>query len=240
VHNLGHTRSSFQRDHYLQTPDAFVRAALPGMRAATAIVHAGPATGAGFTEYTAEVQSGGALASTDLQRFVYVLEGETELQGQRLTKGAYAYLPAGCACEVHALGAARLIVIEKPYQTLEGIEAPEVLIGDERGVERQALMGDPDLQCQVLLPESPQFDFAVNTMTFRPGATLSIVEMHVMEHGLMMLEGGGIYRLGDSWYPVSAGDFIYMAPFCPQWFGALGKTASKYLLYKDWNRHPAG
>ena len=82
------------------------------------------------------------------------------------------------------------------------------------------------------------FDFAVNTMTFQPGASLSMVEMHVMEHGLMMLEGGGIYRLGDSWYPVTAGDFIWMAPWCPQWFGALGKVPAKYLIYKDWNRHP--
>ena len=27
-------------------------------------------------------------------------------------------------------------------------------------------------------------------------------------------------------------------PGSPQWFGALGKTAAKYLIYKDWNRHP--
>jgi (S)-ureidoglycine aminohydrolase len=65
-----------------------------------------------------------------------------------------------------------------------------------------------------------------------------MVEIHVMEHGLLMLEGGGIYRLGDAWYPVSAGDFIWMAPFCPQWFGALGKQPAKYLIYKNCNRHP--
>ena len=53
-----------------------------------------------------------------------------------------------------------------------------------------------------------------------------------------MLEGGGIYRLGDSWYPVTAGDFIWMGPWCPQWFGAIGKAPAKYLIYKDWNRHP--
>jgi (S)-ureidoglycine aminohydrolase len=29
-----------------------------------------------------------------------------------------------------------------------------------------------------------------------------------------------------------------MAPYCTQWFGALGKTPAKYLIYKDWNRHP--
>jgi len=29
----------------------------------------------------------------------------------------------------------------------------------------------------------------VNTMVYQPGAALSMVEMHVMEHGLIMLEG---------------------------------------------------
>jgi (S)-ureidoglycine aminohydrolase len=28
-----------------------------------------------------------------------------------------------------------------------------------------------------------------------------------------------------------------MAPFCPQWFGCLGKQPAKYLIYKDFNRH---
>jgi (S)-ureidoglycine aminohydrolase len=100
------------------------------------------------------------------------------------------------------------------------------------------LDNDPALQVKHLLPDTLAFDFAVNTMTYQPGAALSMVEMHVMEHGLVMLEGGGIYRLGDAWYPVTAGDFIWMGPWCPQWFGAIGKVPAKYLIYKDWNRHP--
>ena len=55
------------------------------------------------------------------------------------------------------------------------------------------------------MPDDPAFDFRVNTMTYQPGAALPMVEIHVMEHGLLMLEGGGIYRLGDSWYPVDGG-----------------------------------
>ena len=89
-----------------------------------------------------------------------------------------------------------------------------------------------------LVPDNPAFDFAVNTMTYHPGAALPMVESHVMEHGLLMLAGGGIYRLGESWYPVKAGDFIWMVFYCLQWFGALGKVPAKYLIYKDWNRHP--
>ena len=84
-------------------------------------------------------------------------------------------------------------------------------------------------------------DFSSNltaTMTYQPGASLPAVESHVMEHGLLMLEGGGIYRLDDAWYSVASGDFIWMGPYCPQWFGALGKKPAKYLIYKDWDRHP--
>jgi (S)-ureidoglycine aminohydrolase len=113
-----------------------------------------------------------------------------------------------------------------------------LIISNEDDVKSQALNGDADLQVKCLLPDHPSFDFAVNTMTYQPGAALSMVEMHVMEHGLIMLEGGGIYRLGDAWYPVTAGDFIWMGPWCPQWFGAIGKKPAKYLIYKDWNRHP--
>ncbi len=96
------------------------------------------------------------------------------------------------------------------------------------------------MQVRTLLPpDNAAFDFPVNTMEYQPGPSQSMVEIHVMEHGLLMLEGGGIYRLGDAWYPVAKGDFIWMAPFCPQWFGALGKTPAKYLIYKNINRHPA-
>jgi (S)-ureidoglycine aminohydrolase len=29
-----------------------------------------------------------------------------------------------------------------------------------------------------------------------------------------------------------------MAPFCPQWFVAMGKGPASYLYYKDVNRDP--
>ena len=240
MHQPGITRSAHRPDHLLQTPDTFVRAPLPGMRGATAIVHMGPAGGAAFTQYTAEFQAGGALGPSAAQRFVYVLEGELEVGGGVLDAGSYAYLPAGLSISVAARATARAAVIEKPYQHLAPEPAPGLLTGRESQVEARPFLGDPGLMVRTLLPDDPAFDCAVNTMTFQPGATLPIVEIHVMEHGLLMLEGGGIYRLGDCWYPVAAGDFIWMAPYCPQWFGALGKTPAKYLIYKDWNRHPLG
>ena len=242
MHNLGETRSSRRADHLLLTPDTFVRAPLPGMKGCTAIVHAGPAIGAAFTQYTAEFEAGGELGDTDAQRFVYVVEGsvKVETKGKKGELGArgYAFFPQGLAHRVAAAKASRVAVIEKPYQPLESAKAPALIVSSEDAVTSNPLGGDADLQVKCLIPDTSSFDFAVNAMVYQPGAALSMVEMHVMEHGLLMLEGGGIYRLGDSWYPVSVGDFIWMGPWCPQWFGAIGKTPAKYLIYKDWNRHP--
>jgi (S)-ureidoglycine aminohydrolase len=132
----------------------------------------------------------------------------------------------------------RAAVIEKVYQPVSEAAAPGALISSEDAVTSEPLDNDSSLQVKHLLPDTMSFDFAVNTMVYQPGASLSMVEMHVMEHGMLMLEGGGIYRLGDSWYPVTAGDFVWMGPWCPQWFGAIGKVPAKYLIYKDWNRYP--
>jgi (S)-ureidoglycine aminohydrolase len=242
VHSLGQTRSSQQGNHLLLTADTFVRTPLPGMKACTAIVHAGPALGAAFTEYTAEFEAGGELGGTSAQRFLFVIEGAVcvELGGKRQELGArgYAYFPEGTQHHVQANRVSRVAVIEKPYQPLQSVDAPRAIVSSEDAISSHPLDDDPDLQVKCLLPDEMTFDFAVNTMVFQPGAALSMVEMHVMEHGMIMLEGGGIYRLGDSWYPVTAGDFIWMGSWCPQWFGAIGKVPAKYLIYKDWNRHP--
>ena len=177
---------------------------------------------------------------------MFVIAGELAItldgKSRNLGPGGYAYIPASADISQHdisAVGPSRVAVLEKAYQALESMPAPAAFAGSEKDVAGQPLAGDPDLLVRSLLPADAGFDFAVNTMTYQPGAALSMVEVHVMEHGLMMLEGGGIYRLDDNWYAVEAGDFIWMAPYCPQWFGALGKVPAKYLIYKDWNRRPA-
>ncbi|MGB6691252.1 MAG: (S)-ureidoglycine aminohydrolase [Terracidiphilus sp.] len=242
MHHLGLTRSSLKPDHLLQTPNTFIRTPLPGATGVDFVIHVGPQLGARFTQMTAEFAVDGTLGPTPAQRFLYLIEGELELtvsgKKQVLAPGGFAYLPQGAAHAVRARAASRAALIEKPYQPEAGAAAPEIVVGDEAAKTAAPLMGDEALRVRALMPDGPPYDFAVNTMTYDPGAALSMVEIHIMEHGLLMLEGAGIYRLGDSWYPVQAGDFIWMAPYCPQWFGALGKVPAKYLIYKDWRRHP--
>ena len=242
LHNLGHTRSVRRSSYLVHTPDTFIRTQIPGTTKARVIVHVSPAIGAGFTQYSVEFEPGGVLGDAAGQRFVYVLEGAVTVDAgphkHAVAKDGYAYIPQGVEQRLSAIEKARAVVIEQPYRPVRGVKAPELLVGHEQEVTGQPLMGDEDLQVRSLLPDTMAFDFAVNTMTYKPGAALSMVEIHVMEHGLLMLEGGGIYRRDDDWLQVTAGDVIWMAPYCPQWFGALGKAPAKYLIYKDWNRHP--
>jgi len=243
MHSLGQTRSANRRDHLLLTPDTFIRTPLPGLTGGLAIVHVAPQAGAAFTMMTVELDARGTLTDAPTQRLLYVLEGKLTLaepgnkKPHKLSGGSYAYLPTGHPHTLTAQTKSRVVVIDKPFLPLESEANPAFLIGNEAELSSTALNGDEALQVRALLPASLAYDFACNTMTYAPGASLSQVEIHYMEHGLLMLSGGGIYRLGESWYPTIAGDFIWMAPYCPQWFGAIGKQPAKYLIYKDFNRH---
>lgn len=156
---------------------------------------------------------------------------------QKSVAGHYFFVPAGQACSVTApkVGT-QLMLFQKKYVPLDGVVLPKAILGDSAKVKGVPFLGDPAANLQVLLPDVPAFDFAVNIFAYQPGGHLPFVETHVMEHGLVMLDGQGVYRLEDSWYPVQSGDVIWMAPYCAQWFVAMGKKPARYLYYKDVNR----
>lgn len=241
----GSTRTSVQTRHALLTTDGVVSAAPPGWRCAAFYTMISPALGARFCQYHVELGNGGqGRGDTGSREWVlYVLDGTVSLTANeastRLMAGGYAYLPPATTYEISAgPEGGSLLIFEKKYQPSSVIEAPSVRFGNERNVTGTPFLGDPAAMLQVLLPDEPVFDLAVNIFKYAPGATLPFVETHVMEHGLLMLAGEGIYRLEDRWYPVRAGDAIWMAPYCPQWFVATGKAPASYIYYKDVNRWP--
>lgn len=252
---LGFTRTCVRRDHALICPDSHVQAALPGWTGTKGIILISPEMGARFTQYFALMEPGAVSGepAAGVQRFVYVLEGAVRLEADGATAdlgpGHFAYLPAATPHRLIAVEgtvggstqpvlAARLVIFEKRYVAPADGHAPGILVGRERDSEATPFMGDEHARLKLLLPDRPEFDMAVNIFTFDPGAALPLVETHVMEHGLLMLRGQGIYRLGDCWYPVQAGDVIWMASYCPQWFAAINPGPSQYLYYKDVNRDP--
>ena len=127
-------------------------------------------------------------------------------------------------------------MLERRFIPSENEEPLPIVVGNESEVAGEPFLGDANVTVKKFLPDDPRFDLAVNTMSFKPGAVLPFAETHFMEHGLLMLSGGGVYRLNDDWYPVTAGDVLWLGPYCPQWFGALGTEVSSYLLYKETNR----
>jgi (S)-ureidoglycine aminohydrolase len=241
IHGL--TRTHFGHRHALITPDGHVPSPTPGAEGVTVIAHITPAMGAGFAQATWIVEPAGRISipATANEHVVYVYSGRGAVVGKGgtddLAAGDYLYLPPHHPVEIRGgKETARLVVFEKKYVPVPGAEAPAFLHGRAGKIAGQPFLGNPRALLQVLLPDAPAFDLAVNIFTYQPGATLPFVETHVMEHGLVMLEGQGIYRLEDKWYPVAAGDVIWMAPFCPQWFVAIGDVPASYLYYKDVNR----
>ena len=201
--------------------------------------------GARFTQYTATMLAGAssALPGETVQRFFYVQEGDCVLKifadnesSHELSAGGYAFIPAGMGHEISVAKSAKLVVFEKVYQSHPDYGAPKPVVGDSKDVSGEPFMGDPDARLQTLLPIVPEFDMAVNIFTYQPGATLPQVEIHVMEHGLLMIAGQGVYRLAEDYFPVAAGDVIWMASYCPQWFVAMGKEPAAYIYYKDIHR----
>ncbi len=239
----GILRTVIQRNHALISPDSHVRAPMLGWTQTQIITLISLEMGARFVQYLAQMEPNGRAGAplAGIERFVFVERGAIQVDldsRHHLTIGGYLYLPPDTSCTLQALEITQLIIFERRYHALTGLAQPAVVIGHEQNVTGAAFMGDPDAMLKTLLPIEFGFDMAVNLFTFAPGAALPFVEVHVMEHGLSMIQGGGIYRLGDCWYPVQAGDTIWMASYCPQWFGALGKTPARYLYYKDIHRDP--
>ena len=240
---FGTTRTHVRRNHALIAPDGHVAQALPGWTGGSVVTLISPQLGARFVHYLVTLEEGGQSAPPlpGVERFVYVVEGELTLAlGDETSLGAdsFAYVPPDTPHHLIATSSARFTLFERRYLGLEGMPPPTATTGHDADTPGEPFLGDPHLTVKKFLPEHLSFDLAVNTMTFQPGAALPFVETHIMEHGLLMLSGSGIYKLGEHWYPVRRGDVIWMGPYCPQWFGALGKEPSSYLLYKEVNRDP--
>jgi (S)-ureidoglycine aminohydrolase len=239
---LGLTRNVIRPHYALITRDGYVPSALPGWTKATSYVLLSATLGARLVQIVIDLEKGGrgrGEAESD-EYFFYVIAGAGKLNAQPLAAGGFGYIPPGDGYDfVSTSRATRLLIFRKNYEPLDGVEPPAFLIGQESKVSETPFLGDPRARLKTLIPDTPSADMAVNIFTYDPGATLPFVETHVMEHGMLFLSGSGVYRLGDDWHPVTAGDALWIAPYCPQWFIAAGPEPARYIYYKDINRLPA-
>jgi (S)-ureidoglycine aminohydrolase len=190
-------------------------------------------------EYLVTLAPGASTAhpvAAGFETFLYTLEGTATVDAGEtfpLPAGGFAYLPANGSYRLSAGDeGARVLIVKRRYEPYPGLSAPGPVSG-HRDDEPFADTDVPGFRRRELLPPAdPAFDFNMSLLAFDPGVGLDKVEVHDEEHGLYMTAGGGTYLLEEDEHEVTAGDFIYMAPYCPQSFVAGGEP-SEYLLYKD-------
>ena len=245
---IGHNRGVVRRNHAFIPPEGVLKSRLPAYADTVAYFLAAPSLGAGFVQLILDIAPGGGTAAVvvpDVQHFFYVLSGTAILGLDGATEmgpGGYAYVPPGASFTLRNTGTepARVLTVRKRYEPAPGLLPPPAFTGQRNdaaatnhtGLEGRGflhLTGFGDLR----------HDFEMNLMFFDPGTCFPAVETHIMEHGLYMLEGQGLYFLGRDWHEIWEGDFIWMGSFCPQQFYPTGQGRAAYLLYKNVNRDVA-
>ena len=227
------------------SPDGYINSNVPGWTNCTVNVIISEQMGAKLCQTLITLNADGQLTgTTDVsQIFFYIIKGQCQAtvgdEEKKLTEGQFVYIPVKTSYKfLRPEKGTQLLTFHKVYERLEGQIIPPVIFGNSADVESPTYLGDPALRLQILLPDTLAFDMAVNIFTYDPGGHLPFVETHIMEHGLLYLQGQGIYMLDHQWYPVKKGDSIWMAPYCAQWFTAMGKEPAVYIYYKNVNRFP--
>jgi (S)-ureidoglycine aminohydrolase len=233
----GVRRNSFT----LVTPANHYPSRLPNLRATQFVKLVTPRFApARFGQYLLVIEAGGgtdAPVAPGFETFLYGLEGSVELSAgvlsHTLSAGAFAYLPPEVGFSLDAAGASRLLWLKRPLEEWPALGRPDAVAG-HRDDEPFAETDMPGFRRRELLdPADPRLDFNMSLLQFDPGVGLPKVEVHDEEHGLYMTAGAGHYHLDDEIHEVRRDDFIYMAPYCPQSFVAMGREPAEYLLYKD-------
>lgn len=241
--HTGVTRSAIHRDHALICPESHVPILFPQWPNCETVVLISPEMGAKFSQMLVRCAKDAQLQplKADEELFILVQSGQIDLicNGQKIqvNQDEFVFIPAASSWQINT-DAAELLVFSKPF-VAGNLPSPDLLHKALSDVPAEPFLGDPGALLQVLLPDDPAFDWGINLFEFVPGGTLPQVECHFMEHGLLLLAGQGVYRLGEHWYPVQAGDAIWMGPYLLQWYAATGKENSRYIYYKEMNRAPA-
>ena len=228
-----------------------VTSRLPGWRDTRLWILARPLSGFAetFSQYFVEVDPGGGSADPEpdeaAQAVLFVTCGELSLDvmgvEHALVPGSYVYLPPSIPWKLwnESGTAGSFLWIRKRYEAVSGLDVPGWFLTDASKGETIAMphSGGRWRTTRFVDPDDLGHDMHVNIVTIDPGGAIPFEETHVMEHGLYVLEGKGLYRLNRDWVETEAGDFMWLRAFCPQACLAAGDRPFRYLLYKDVNRH---
>lgn len=244
---IGFNRGVVKRNYAFMPPEGVLESRLPAYDKTVVRFLTAPVMGARFAQAILEIAPGGGTIKEQrdqLQHFFLVLSGVVEFSHdggapKAFPTNAYAYLPPGSAYTLRNTSdaEARVLILKRPYEKAEDFDVPEAIISHIDQVERINHTGNAGRGWQHLLPrDDMRFDMEMNILSFAPGTYFPAVETHIMEHGLYMLRGQGLYFLESDWHEIWENDFVWMGSYVPQQFYPTGWGEAAYLLYKDVNR----
>jgi len=240
---IGHNRTLLTPHYCVFPPEGIMDSGLPNWPGCTVRFQTSPRMGAAFTQALLILPPGtGSAGPVDdgVQAFLYVRAGtlEVTIDGtpHALPAGGYAYIPQGTPYAARNAGAeeARAIWVRKPYRPAPGVDAPKSIVGHRDTAPRED--SGPRWRHPLIGLRDMSMDFEMNIMCYAPGAHFWCIETHVMEHGMVMLQGNALQLLGRDWHELWTDDFVWMGPYLPQQIYAVGNEVCEYLLYKDVNR----
>lgn len=240
---IGENRTMLTPNYCVFPPECIMDSVLPGWPGCIIRFQTSPAMGARFAQALLIAPAGrGTDAPVDngLEHFFYVQKGSltVNLGGREtaLPPGGYVYVPAGTPFSLNNMGTdeARAIWVKRPYQPAPGVPAPGVILGHRDDAPRED--HGPRWRYFLLGNKALPMDFEMNIMCYAPGAHFWCIETHIMEHGMVMLQGQALQLLGRDWHEIWEGDFVWMGPYVPQQIYAVGHETVEYMLYKDVNR----
>ena len=240
---FAHNRGVVTPQYSVMPPEGILPSRLPDFEKTTVRFQTSPEMGARFAQILLEIEPGGGTTvgrDDELEHFFYLLSGSVTIEigesDNELIPHGYAYVPPGVRYGIRNYDEpSRLLWIKRPYDAID-VPVPGPIVGHRDDVEKDRPHTDGRYWQYLLPTDDVAFDMHMNILGFEPGNYFPYVETHIMEHGLYMLEGQGLYVLAGDIHEVQADDFIWMASYCPQFYFCTGWGESSYLLYKDVNR----
>jgi len=243
------TRAVFKRGLYALRPgslpasflgEGFMTSALPNLKDCVCKVCITDDI-AGFSNYIIEVKPGGGTISPvteNLECWLYAIDGSATLvvgdKTLTLTAGDFVFIPPATTYSLKNTFTASFTFISlKKVYLPTGFGTPTFVYGNEKDIVATPFPPAiaKDVAAKILI-SGPAYDGVFWSASIAVGGGLVVTETHPEKHGILWVSGDGAYLLGEQWYPLKAGDYIWIESFTPHSVKNLGTTPCKYLMWK--------
>ena len=241
------TRAIVKPGMYAVIPkDGLVNNVLPCLNGCRTSIVASPKMGASFVMYICDVQPGGGTIGSfgnaqGEEAFLYVISGAVKASGEgrefSLAAGGYLFTPpsAGLQFKNESSEAAKVLLYKQLYVPCEGF-FPYLYSGNVNDISYRDYEDMANVHIKDLLPVELNFDMNMHILSFDPGGCHPIVETHVQEHGMYILQGEGMYLMDDVWMGIKKDDFIWFGAYAAQCAYGVGTEPFTYIYRKECNR----